>query len=119
MSSKPRNLGRAYLVSDLGKHGVSRRLAVALLDFVFKEMRQALARNEEVEFPFGRLVRVKQVNRRWELAGDEPVNAYTVEHELDAAGYKLLPGEKDPAELAFLIREDRLRRPLKAPRTGK
>ena len=54
--SEGRNLvGRSYLVSKLGERGVSRRLAVRILDLVFEEMSQALARGESVEFPFGYL----------------------------------------------------------------
>ena len=113
MAGKARNLGRAYLVSKLQERGVSRRMAVRILNLIFAEMSKALQRGREVEFPFGRLKRVKRVSRRWELAGDEPMTPYTVEHELDATGYRLLPGEDDPAALAFLGR------PRKAREIGK
>jgi nucleoid DNA-binding protein len=97
MEQKPRNLGRAYLVSELRnkKNGVSKRKAVKIVNLVFREMSLALKRGREVEFPFGWLARVKKVSRRWELVGDEPMNAYTVEHELDDAGYELLSEIED------------------------
>ncbi len=50
---KSRNLGRAYLVAQLRERGLSRRWALRILKVVFDEMNQALARGEEVEFPFG------------------------------------------------------------------
>ncbi|HVP57784.1 MAG TPA: hypothetical protein VMU02_06775 [bacterium] len=58
MERKPRNLGRAYLVKELGRRGLSRRDAVYILSVVFDEMSQALKRGEVVEFPPGRLRRV-------------------------------------------------------------
>ena len=88
---------------------MSRRLSVLILEMVFDAMNQALARGEEVEFPFGLLYRVKHVSRRWELAEDEPMEAHTVEHDLDAAGYKVLFGADGSAELDLLSR----RRPVK------
>jgi hypothetical protein len=110
-SVKARNPGRAYLVTKLRERGLSRRWAVLILKAVFDEMSKALQRDRGVEFPFGSLKRVKHVSRRWELADDEPMNAYTVEHELDAAGYVLLNGNDDPAELAFVSRGRRGKRP--------
>jgi len=104
MESKAQNMGRAYLVAKLREVGVSRRFAVRILNVVFDEMSKALQRGREVECEFVSLQRVKRVSRRWEIIGDEPMNTYTVEHELDAEGYKLLNGNDDPAELAFLAR---------------
>ena len=77
-------------------------------------MSKALQRDRGVEFPFGSLKRVKHVSRRWELADDGPMNAYTVEHELDAAGYIPLKGNNGPAELALLSRGRRGKRPRRA-----
>ncbi len=108
---KPHNPGRAYLVAKLRERGLSRRWAVHILNTVFDEMSKALQRGREVEFPFGSLKRVKHVSRRWELAGDEPMNGYSVEHEMDAAGYVLLKGNNDPVELALLSRGRRGKRP--------
>jgi hypothetical protein len=66
-----------------------------MLNAVFKEMSQALQRGREVEFPFGRLVRVKRsFGANWDSVGDWPANRkpFTVEHELDEAGDRLLNG---------------------------
>jgi nucleoid DNA-binding protein len=54
---KPRNLGRAYLIEALQKRGLSRRRAKPILDFIFEEMTQELARDEALEIPFGWLKR--------------------------------------------------------------
>jgi hypothetical protein len=34
-------------------------------------------------FPFGRLQRVKRVSKKWLMIDSEPMQSYTVEHELD------------------------------------
>lgn len=59
MESKPKSLGRAYLVGKLRELGLSRRDAVRILNFVLNEMAQALRRREPVEFPLGTLRRVR------------------------------------------------------------
>jgi len=46
-------------VAELRKHGVSRRLAVRILNLTFREVSQAPARGEEVPLPCGKLVRVR------------------------------------------------------------
>lgn len=86
--SKSKSKGRAYLVKELQRRGVSRRQAVKILDLVFSEVSQALKRGEEVEFPFGRLRRVRSrlVNKNW--VRDR--RGYTVDLELDEAGERLL-----------------------------
>jgi len=53
-----RSRGRAYVVEELGKHGLSRRQAVQVINAVFAEMGRALARGQRVVFPFGHLERV-------------------------------------------------------------
>jgi hypothetical protein len=71
---------------------------VRILNAVLTEMSGALQRDEEVEFPFGKLQRVKRdFGQRWELIGDWPADRdpYTVEHRLDQAGGRLLAGEKE------------------------
>ena len=50
---------RALLISKLGEHGLSRRRSLRVLNFIFEEMKRTLARDEEVEFPCGKLLRVK------------------------------------------------------------
>ena len=92
MEHEERNVGRAYLVAELRKRGVSRRLAVRILNLVFREMSQALARGKEVEFPFGKLRRVRRhFSADWDRADDWPANrqGYTVEWELNRAGMRV------------------------------
>jgi len=101
MDRKARNLGQAHLVAKLRERGVSRGMAVRILKADFDEMNQALARGEEVEFSFGLLHRVKHVSRRWQLTGDEPMNAYIVERELDAAGCVLFSREGRSGRIGF------------------
>lgn len=88
MGNKRKSKGRAYLVGELRKHGVSRRLAAKILDLVFHEMSEALKRGEEVEFPFGILSRVRchLVNEYW--VRDR--RGYTVVFELNEVGEHLL-----------------------------
>ncbi len=90
MGSKSRNLSRAYLACKLRERGLSRRKALRTLNQIFMEMSKALQRGQAVEFPFGRLVRVKQVSKRWQLMDDEPLQPYTLEHELDEEGERQL-----------------------------
>ena len=92
MDRKPRNLGRAYLIGELRRRGLSRRGAKRILNFILEEMKQALGRDEAVEFPFGWLERIYKISRHWELIGDEPMQPYTVEHFTDKEGVALLGG---------------------------
>jgi hypothetical protein len=96
---KGQNLGgRTYLAGKLRERGLSRRQAARILNAVLAEMSGALQRDEEVEFPFGKLQRVKRdFSQSWELISDWPANRdlYTVEHRLDPAGWRLLAGEKE------------------------
>ena len=52
--------------------GLSLRGAQRILNFILDEMKQALARDEVVEFPLGWLTQVKKISPHWELIGDEP-----------------------------------------------
>ncbi len=104
MEHQPRTLGRAYLVAELRRRGVSRRFAVRVLDLVFGEMKKALARGKEVGFPLGKLKRVRYHSLRYmKLIEDWSVNGppYTVFHELDKAGDRRLNGgtAAKPADL--------------------
>lgn len=99
MESKPKNLGRTYLVDQLRKKGLSRRDSVRILNRVINAMTQALSRGEEVEFPFGTLQRVRHQHsktRGWFLNKITATykKPYTVKHELDEEGDKLLNGTK-------------------------
>jgi nucleoid DNA-binding protein len=57
MESKPKNLGRAYLVGKLQARGLSRRRSVLIVNVILSRMIDALKRGREVEFPFGKLKR--------------------------------------------------------------
>jgi hypothetical protein len=88
--------GRAYLVAKLREHGLSKRRATRILDTIITEMIGALKRGREVEFPFGKLQRVKKhFSRSWDEHDDWPANRqlYTAEHETDLAGERLLSGK--------------------------
>lgn len=99
MENKPKNLNRDYLIGKLRKRGLSRRDSVRILNFVIDEMTQALKRGEEVEFPFGTLRRARHQHakkRGWFLDKITTIykKPYTIKHELDDEGYKLLNGKK-------------------------
>jgi hypothetical protein len=81
-------------VSKLGEHGASRRLAVQIVNLVFREMGLALRRGEHVEFPFGYLYAYKRLSQRWEAIGDEPMRPFWIDHVLDEDWERLLEGEK-------------------------
>jgi nucleoid DNA-binding protein len=100
MESKPKNLGRAYLVSKLSELGLSRRDAVRILNFVLYEIAQALRRREPVEFPFGSLLRARHFHgkTRGRFLGKTRTiyrRRYTIRHELDDGCYNLLNGKKE------------------------
>lgn len=98
MEGKGQNLGREFLVYKLRERGLSRRDALRILNFVFREMSKALARDEEVEFPFGKLnVVQRSFGAYWESMRDTPahLDLYTVEFELDGAGDRLLNGPSE------------------------
>jgi hypothetical protein len=101
MDHKPRNLGRAFLVEELRKRGLSKRQAVRIVNFIFAEMKKALRRGRDVQFPFGTLKRVKRhFNEWWDFIEDHPANKdpYTVEHELDEEGERQLNVQEGRAE---------------------
>lgn len=51
----------------IAEHGLSRRQAVSVLNFIFTEMKNALRRGREVEFPFGRLTRARRhFSKHWD-----------------------------------------------------
>ena len=87
MRSKGKSKGRAYLVKQLRRLGVGRRLAVEILDLVFGEMKKALAQGEEVEFPFGKLKRIPfEKYRDAAEAGPASRRRYKVKWLLDDGG---------------------------------
>ena len=71
------------------------RQAVRVINVILAEMKKALKRGGEVEFPFGKLKRVKRhFSKWWDAADDTPAhrNPYTVEHQLDESGDQELNG---------------------------
>jgi hypothetical protein len=99
MESKPKSLGRAYLIDKLRELGWSRRDSAGIVKLVLNEMIQALKRGESVEFPLGTLRRVRNQRTRqrgWFLGRIRTIykRPYTVKHELNEEGYKLLNGKK-------------------------
>jgi hypothetical protein len=89
MESKSHNLGRAYLVGKLRAQGLSRRQSVLIVNVILERMIRALKRGWEVEFPFGKLKRVKRhFSKLWDAIDDWPANRHphTIVHELDEAG---------------------------------
>jgi hypothetical protein len=48
---------------------------VRIVNFIFAEMKKALRRGRDVEFPLGRLKRVKRhFNESWDFINDHPAN---------------------------------------------
>jgi hypothetical protein len=75
MESKPHNLGRAYLVGKLQARGLSRRQSVLIVNVILERMIHALRRGWEVEFPLGKLKRVKRhFSKLWVAIDDWPAN---------------------------------------------
>ena len=97
--SEGKNLGgRSYLIAKLEERGLSRRRSLRVLNFLFKEMKQALARGEEVEFAGGKLQRVERhFGQWWDVVDDWPANRqpYTVEWVPSWEGLKRLLGPED------------------------
>ena len=89
MENKPKNLGRAYLVGKLKALGLSCHQSVLIVNVKLERMIRALKRGGEVEFPLGKLKRVKRhFSKLWDAIDDWPLNRdpHTIMHELDAAG---------------------------------
>jgi hypothetical protein len=89
MESKPKNLGRAFLVGKLQAQGLSRRQSVLIVNVILERMIRALERGWEVEFPLGKLKRVKRhFSKLWDAIDDWPANLdpHTIVYELDLAG---------------------------------
>jgi nucleoid DNA-binding protein len=57
MESKGNILNKGYVVRKLQERGLSRRRSVQVLNFILDEVAAALARGEDMEFPFGSLKR--------------------------------------------------------------
>ena len=71
MEGKPKKLGRAYLVGKLQAQGLSRRQGVLTVNVILERMVHALRRGREVEFPLGKLRRVKRhFSKHWDAIDD-------------------------------------------------
>lgn len=65
-------------MEKLQERGLSRRQAVRILNEIFEEMSHALKRGEEMDFPMGKLIRVKKrLSKRWRIMDHEPPQPYT------------------------------------------
>ena len=62
---KPKgSIDRRYLIQKLRERGVSHRAASLILNAMFREMAEALARDEEVDFGLGKLQRYRHPRPR-------------------------------------------------------
>jgi len=88
-------LNKGYIVRKLRERGLSRRRSVELLNSILDEAAAALARGEDVEFPFGSLQRVHHPHKMtdgWFLGRIATIykTPYTVALEVDAESEELL-----------------------------
>ena len=60
-------MNKGDILKELRKHGLSRRRAVLILDFVLDEVSAALERDEPVEFAVGTLKRFRHAHRQQEV----------------------------------------------------
>jgi|ERR1035438_3786077 hypothetical protein len=84
-------LNKGYIVRKLRERGLSRRRSVQLLNRILDELAAALARGEDVEFPFGSQKRVHHPHKKqqgWFLARFTTIykQPYTVALEVGAKG---------------------------------
>jgi hypothetical protein len=110
MESKPKNSGRAYLVGKLRDGGLSHRQAVLTVNVILERMVRALKRGWEVEFPLGKLKRVKRhFSKLWDAIDDWPADRdpHTIVHELDEAGARALHPWAWPKTRAAIARSRR------------
>lgn len=54
---------RRYLVAKLRERGLSKRMAMKILDRIFSSMKEALQKGEEIELPIGTLKVIRQKRR--------------------------------------------------------
>ena len=95
MESKENTLNKGYIVRKLRERGLSRRRSAQLLNFILDEVAVALARGEDVAFPFGSLRSVHHPHKKtdgWFLGRTTTIykKPYTVALEVDAESEKLL-----------------------------
>jgi nucleoid DNA-binding protein len=63
MCKRAETLVTGDITRELGTHGLSRRLAVRVFNAILDEMKAALQRGEEVEWPFGSLKKVQHSHK--------------------------------------------------------
>lgn len=95
MSIKPKTLNKGDIEAQLRAHGLSRRDAVLVLDFILAEVSAALARGEDVEFALGKLKLAPHRHRTQEgkfLGKTRTIyrQRNTVVHEMNEKGDRLL-----------------------------
>ena len=93
-------MNKGSIVRMLQERGLSRRRSVQLLNFVLDEVVAALARGEDVEFPFGSLQRVRHPHKKmdgWFLGRNTSMykKPYTVALEVDAESEELLNKKRE------------------------
>jgi hypothetical protein len=98
-------LNKGYLVRKLRERGLSRRRSVQLLNFILDEVAVALARGEDVEFPFGSLKRVPHPHKKkegWFLGRMTTIykKPNTVALEVDVESEKLVNKKKGSCTVA-------------------
>jgi hypothetical protein len=95
MERTENTLNKGYIIRKLCERGLSRRRSVQILNSILDEVAAALARAEDVEFPFGSLQRVHHSHKKmdgWFLGRITTIykKPYTVALEIDAESEKLL-----------------------------
>ena len=93
-------LNKGYIVRKLCERGLSRRQSVQILNSILDEVVAALARGEDVEFPFGSLQRIRHPHQKtdgWFLGRNTTIykKPYTVALEVDAESEKLLNKKRE------------------------
>jgi len=101
-------LNKGYIVRKLRARGLSRRRSVQLLNFILDEMAAALARGEDVEFPFGSMKRVHHPHKEkdgWFLGRNTTIykKPYTVALKVDAEGEELLKKRIEECKLFTIV----------------
>jgi nucleoid DNA-binding protein len=96
-------LNKGYIVRKLCERGLSRRQSVQILNSILDEVVAALARGEDVEFPFGSLKKVHHPHKKtdgWFLGRNTTIykKPYTVALDVDAESERLLNKRIEEAE---------------------
>ena len=97
-------MNKGYIVRKLCERGLSRRHSVQILNSILDEVAAALARGEDVEFPFGSLQRIRHPHQEtdgWFLGRNTTIykKRYTVALEVDAESEKLLNKKREVVQV--------------------